>query len=62
LSPFSRIDPCGYPGLATTQLNDLGVSLDVSAAGERLVNHLVATLGYNGARLDQNQPEALAHA
>ncbi len=26
LEPFSRINPCGYPGLAMTQLTDLGVS------------------------------------
>jgi lipoyl(octanoyl) transferase len=25
LEPFSRINPCGYPGLAVTQLADLGV-------------------------------------
>lgn len=26
LSPFQRINPCGYPGLAVTQLADFGVS------------------------------------
>ncbi len=26
LEPFSRINPCGYPGLAVTQLTDLGVN------------------------------------
>lgn len=62
LAPFSRIDPCGYPGLQTTQLKDLGISLDVFDAGERLVNHLVEELGYNGARYSQNQPETLTHA
>jgi lipoyl(octanoyl) transferase len=25
LAPFARIDPCGYPGLASTRLADLGV-------------------------------------
>ncbi|MCG6975119.1 MAG: lipoyl(octanoyl) transferase LipB [Acidiferrobacterales bacterium] len=62
LSPFSRIDPCGYPGLATTELKDLGISLDVFDAGERLVSHLAPILGYNGARFNQSQPEGLAHA
>jgi lipoyl(octanoyl) transferase len=28
LSPFSAIDPCGYPGLKVTQLKDLGLSTD----------------------------------
>ena len=26
LAPFADIDPCGYPGLAVTQLADLGVA------------------------------------
>ncbi|KPK12643.1 MAG: hypothetical protein AMJ68_00960 [Acidithiobacillales bacterium SG8_45] len=62
LAPFSRIDPCGYPGLPTTRLKDLGISLGVFEAGDRLVSHLVEILGYNGARFNQNQPETLAHA
>ena len=62
LAPFSRIDPCGYPGLATTQLKDLGISLDVFAAGSRLVDHLVPALGYNGTRREQQPPEQLHHA
>ena len=36
LGPFSAIDPCGYPGLAVTQLADLGVAMDVAAAGAGL--------------------------
>jgi lipoyl(octanoyl) transferase len=26
LEPFTRINPCGYPGLRVTQLRDLGVN------------------------------------
>jgi lipoyl(octanoyl) transferase len=33
LSPFSDIDPCGYPGLAVTQLADLGIARTVAQAG-----------------------------
>lgn len=40
LSPFRRINPCGYPGLAVTSLNDLGLGLDCSGAGALLVPHL----------------------
>ncbi len=36
LEPFSRINPCGYQGLAVTQLRDLGVSSSVSNASEDL--------------------------
>ena len=45
LEPFSRIDPCGYPGLAVTRLRDLGVTLDVGAAGERFAGRLARALG-----------------
>lgn len=41
LSPFAAIDPCGYPGLAVTDLASLGVSDTASAAGERIANRLV---------------------
>lgn len=40
LSPFSAINPCGYEGLAVTQLRDLGVNLTPSAAGEALLTQL----------------------
>lgn len=40
LAPFSAINPCGYEGLAVTQLRDLGVNLTVSAAGEALLTQL----------------------
>lgn len=36
LSPFSDIDPCGYRGLAVTQLCDLGVAITVDEAGASL--------------------------
>lgn len=40
LSPFSAINPCGYEGLAVTQLRDLGVNLTPLAAGEALLAQL----------------------
>jgi lipoyl(octanoyl) transferase len=41
LSPFSAIDPCGYPGLAVTQTKDLGIESDMSELGTRLAQLLV---------------------
>lgn len=41
LTPFSAIDPCGYPGLAVTQLRDLGLSETVESAGAKLARLLV---------------------
>jgi lipoyl(octanoyl) transferase len=44
LSPFTDIDPCGYPGLAVTQLADLGVARTVDEAGAELAPLLAARL------------------
>lgn len=40
LEPFSRIDPCGYPGLAATRLADLGVRDSIHQAHQKLELHL----------------------
>ncbi len=40
LSPFAAINPCGYAGMAVTQLRDLGVNVTVSDAGDALLRHL----------------------
>ena len=44
LSPFARIDPCGYPGLRVTQMKDLGFSLSPRIVGEQLVERVVERL------------------
>jgi lipoyl(octanoyl) transferase len=44
LAPFSDIDPCGYPGLAVTQLADLGIARTVGEAGAGLAPILAAHL------------------
>ncbi len=46
LEPFTRINPCGYPGLRVTQLRDLGVNLSPAAAAEELLPRLSRRLGY----------------
>lgn len=49
LSPFSLINPCGYPGMEVTQLRELGIDLSVAAVSERLESHLNEVLGYTSA-------------
>ena len=44
LEPFSRIDPCGYRGLAVTQLRDLGVNVSVEQVGYELAGLIKADL------------------
>ena len=41
LSPFSAIDPCGYPGLPVTQTRDLGLSDSASTMGEKLAARVI---------------------
>jgi lipoyl(octanoyl) transferase len=44
LAPFFRINPCGYEGLRTTQLADLGVETTVDEAHRRLARRLCELL------------------
>ena len=42
LSPFTAIDPCGYPGLQVVSLASLGVRMSVAGAGNLLAPLLVS--------------------
>ena len=44
LAPFGDIDPCGYAGLAVTQLRDIGVSAQRRLVEQRLVDALIASI------------------
>jgi lipoyl(octanoyl) transferase len=44
LAPFAAIDPCGYPGLAVTQLKDLGTGSSVEDTGKKLAEILIERL------------------
>lgn len=40
LSPFALINPCGYPGMAVTQMRDLGIAGEAGLIGRRLAEKL----------------------
>jgi len=42
LSPFAAINPCGYPGLAVTQMRDEGILMTLETAGDLLCRELLA--------------------
>jgi lipoyl(octanoyl) transferase len=44
LAPFRDINPCGYEGLAVTQLADLGLPLSVAEAGDELAGRIADAL------------------
>ena len=46
LEPFGRINPCGYAGLAVTDMRSEGSSLEIDEAGERLGAFLAEEMGY----------------
>ena len=47
LSPFHRINPCGYAGLEMTQVSDLGGPASVRRVAADLTPALLEHLGYN---------------
>ncbi len=48
LTPFSYIDPCGYPGQPVTQLIDLGIRRGLNDIGQAWFKQLLGELGYTG--------------
>jgi lipoyl(octanoyl) transferase len=42
LSPFSAINPCGYPGLRVTQTKDLGIAVTADDLAQSVVEVLDA--------------------
>jgi lipoyl(octanoyl) transferase len=44
LTPFSAINPCGYPGMQVTQTRDLGIKEDKETLGGRLAGILAGKL------------------
>lgn len=47
LSPFQQINPCGYAGLAVTQVKDLAPDLNIRVLKTELSTLLCQLLGYN---------------
>ncbi|RUO59442.1 lipoyl(octanoyl) transferase LipB [Pseudidiomarina insulisalsae] len=47
LSPFLRINPCGYAGMQMVQTNELGGPATVAAAAERVTELFAGRLSYN---------------
>lgn len=54
LSPFQQINPCGYAGMAVTQIKDLKPELNLSHVKTDLITHLSKLLGYNEVNVIAN--------
>jgi lipoyl(octanoyl) transferase len=46
LTPFTRINPCGFTSLKMTQLSALGSLKKTQETGHQLTNYLIKNLGY----------------
>jgi len=46
LSPYAAINPCGYEGLAVTQVRDAGIVDGLDILGEKLMEHLRKNLSF----------------
>ena len=57
LSPFGFIDPCGYQGLAVTQLKSHGVSVPLLSIQDELTDLFVSSLGYGSTVADPSMKE-----
>lgn len=53
LSPFQRINPCGYAGMEMVQVSQLGGPDEVAQVETKLVEELVTLLGYDHVELNK---------
>lgn len=62
LSPFLRINPCGYQGLQMTRLSDLvsGAAPSMAAVESTLLDNVVTCLGYDNYQFIENPLGILA--
>jgi len=56
LEPFSRINPCGYPGLKVTQLSDLTVAGEMEQLARRLADKLAESLKLKAEWANRDRP------
>lgn len=53
LTPFDRINPCGFAELRMTQYTDLGGSKDLLVTGRKLTAYLINDLGYTSVNYSE---------
>ena len=57
LAPFAGINPCGYPGLAVTSLQQLGVTTEPGQTGMTLATLLLDQLGLTAGPIEGATPQ-----
>lgn len=57
LEPFSRINPCGFPGLSAVQLSELGIDFGIQKVADDLLRIMAYHLGYTPRGRLKSLPE-----
>ena len=57
LEPFGRINPCGFAGLAVTDMRSRGSSIGMEQAGKHLCTYLAEEMGYTIGQSFQRLPD-----
>ena len=56
LSPFQRINPCGYQGMQMVQVSDLGGPENIADVEQQLITELVSLFGYEQVEFSTEAP------
>jgi lipoyl(octanoyl) transferase len=56
LSPFLRINPCGYQGMEMIQVSNLGGPADIHQVEQQLIQELVPLFGYEHVEFSTEAP------
>ncbi|MFB9133481.1 lipoyl(octanoyl) transferase LipB [Vibrio sp. AK197] len=56
LTPFLRINPCGYSGMEMVQVSQLGGPSDIDTVEQQLIEHLVERLAYEHVEFSTEAP------
>jgi lipoyl(octanoyl) transferase len=56
LTPFLRINPCGYEGMEMVQVSQVGGPDDVEAVEKQLIQELVTLLDYEQVEFSTEAP------
>jgi len=62
LAPFGAIDPCGYPGLAVTSLEQLGITATVRDIGQALAERIALAVTAARVKCSATAAKKASHA
>lgn len=58
LTPFTRINPCGFTALQMTQMAETAPAVNIDEVAKQLVDYLITNLAYNNRHIKSEMPYA----